>query len=190
MAGLCFTDSIESSFKDGYKGIGQINQSAGFMNNQANVVNAAVVSSCDPLVTAEVVEVQWNKGLSRIDPLLSSFNESINNSFIGFSGVGQANQTAGFANNQNNVVNVAFGTKGALVATSDVILEQVNVNNNVCLTGITSKCYVNASFNAFTGIGQANQSSGSFNNQANIVSFAGTSGSPTGSTGGGSYGGR
>ena len=73
---------------------------------------------------------------SQIDPLLSSFiRHRLTTLLIGFSGVGQANQTAGFANNQNNVVNVAFGTKGALIATSDAVLEQVNVNNNVCLTG-------------------------------------------------------
>jgi hypothetical protein len=171
---VTISDSIRDSFNDSYKGIGQINQSAGFMNNQANVVNAAITGKYDPLLTAEVVEVQWNKGLERNDPYASSFSDSIRDSFNCFTGVGQANQSAGFANNQNNVVNVAFGKNGALIATSDVILEQVNVSNNICLSGVSSTTTVGGSFNGFTGIAQANQSSGSYNNQANIVSFAGT----------------
>jgi hypothetical protein len=176
LVALCgFTDYIYNSFGNAYRGIGQANQSAGFMNNQANVVNAAVVGKADPLCTAEVVEVQFNSGVkNNADPILSCFSDTIDLSFNGFCGVGQANQSAGFANNQNNVVNVAFATNPALIATSDVILEQVNVNNSICLLGVSSNCTVTNSFNGFTGVGQVNQSSGSLNNQANIVSFAGS----------------
>jgi hypothetical protein len=177
---IFLSDSIRNSFYN-FHGIGQANQSAGYMNNQANVVNAAVVSTTKPYVSAEVLDMQLNDGLKvtqsdpagfRLDP---AYFDTICNSFNAFTGVGQVNQSAGFANNQNNVVNVAFGTKGAMIATSDTVLEQVNINNNVSLRNVVSSCVLSDSFNgSFTGIGQVNQSSGSFNNQANVVSFAGT----------------
>ena len=168
-------DLIVDSFT-GYKGIGQANQAAGPMNNQGNVVNAAVTSKQNAYASAEVTDVQFNDGLCydpEKDPF-SSFNDKIERSFNRFEGVGQVNQSAGFANNQNNVVNVAFSTNGAMVATSDVQLEQVNVKNVVISSFICTTNTAKESFNGFTGVGQMNQSAGNFNNQANIVSFAGT----------------
>jgi hypothetical protein len=170
-----YSDKIANSFNE-FKGIGQINQAAGSMNNQANIVSAAVTDKKDAWANAEVIDFQLNDRLvfdPKVDPA-TSFTALIDNSFNKFTGLGQVNQSPGMANNQNNIVTIAFSTNGAKVAEADVNLDQVNVNNTVSDTLVTRTNTVNYSFNGFTGIAQANQSAGNFNNQANIVAFAGT----------------
>jgi len=171
-----YSDKIECSFND-FKGIGQVNQAAGSMNNQANIVSAAVTSKENVWANAEVIDYQLNVHLvydpKTIDPN-ANFSSLIEGSFTKFTGLGQVNQAPGFANNQNNVVAIAFSNCGAKVAEADVNLDQVNVNNYVNDNCIVRTNLVTDSFNGFTGIGQVNQSAGNFNNQANIVAFAGT----------------
>jgi hypothetical protein len=114
---------------------------------------------------------------------------TIANSFNCFDGIGQVNQSPGSMNNQNNVVAVSAGLTGSgspcgwwgssengLLATNDTFLAQNNVDNWAFPSGAYNSNLITGSFNGFTGIGQANQSSGSMNNQANIVSvsFAGS----------------
>ncbi len=172
---VTYTDKILNSFT-GFTGIGQANQAAGSMNNQGNVVSAAVTNKANAWANAEVIDFQLNDGLA-VEPKTNdpaTFTDLIDTSFNHFTGVGQVNQASGFANNQNNIVAIAFSTNGALVAESDVHLEQVNVNNFVRDTNVTRTNTITGSFNGFTGIGQANQSAGNFNNQSNIVAFAGT----------------
>jgi hypothetical protein len=170
-----YKDSIKESFSE-FKGIGQTNQAAGSMNNQANVVAAAVTNKENAWANAEVIDYQLNDQLS-VDPSNGygdPYADSIDNSFNKFSGVGQSNQAAGFANNQNNIVAIAFSTKGAKVAEADVNLDQINVNNFISDSYVKRDNTVYKSFNYFQGIGQSNQSAGNFNNQSNIVAFAGT----------------
>ena len=171
-----YSDKIYKSFSD-FKGIGQANQAAGSMNNQANIVSAAVTNKENAWANAEVIDYQLNDHLvfdpKAVDPL-TSFTALIDYSFNRFSGVGQANQAPGMANNQNNIVAIAFSTNGAKVAEADVNLDQINVNNYVRDTGVNRTNTITESFNNFQGIGQVNQSAGNFNNQSNIVAFAGT----------------
>ncbi len=182
-----YLDKIKDSFT-GFKGIGQANQAAGSMNNQGNVVSAAVTDKQAAWANAEVIDYQLNDHLAfepNIDPG-ATFTDLIDNSFNKFSGVGQANQASGMANNQNNIVAIAFSTNGAKVAESDVNLDQVNVNNFIFDSGVTRTNTITGSFNNFQGIGQVNQSAGNFNNQSNIVAFAGTrGGGSSGSSSGG-----
>jgi hypothetical protein len=170
-----YRDLIQNSFNE-FKGIGQVNQAAGSMNNQGNVVSAAVTNKEAAWANAEVIDYQLNDHLvfDPSDGKGDPFTDRIENSFNKFTGVGQANQAAGFANNQNNIVAIAFSTNGALVAESDVNLDQINVNNAVTDINVVRTNTVTNSFNGFTGIGQVNQSSGNFNNQSNIVAFAGS----------------
>jgi hypothetical protein len=181
-----YSDKIQYSFNE-FKGIGQANQAAGSMNNQANVVSAAVTNQRAAWANAEVIDYQLNDHLvfdpKAVDPA-ASFTDLIDNSFNKFSGVGQANQAAGMANNQSNIVAIAFSTNGAKVAESDVNLDQVNVNNFLSDSGVTRTNTITNSFNNFQGIGQANQSAGNFNNQSNVVAFAGgKSGGASGGSG-------
>ncbi len=177
LSGNTYLDKIFSSF-DNFKGIGQANQAAGSMNNQGNVVSAAVTNKAAAWANAEVIDYQLNDHLAiepkAVDPSSPTFTDLIDRSFNDFSGVGQANQAAGMANNQNNIVAIAFSTNGAKVAESDVNLDQINVNNFLFDSGVTRTNTITGSFNNFQGIGQANQSAGNFNNQSNIVAFAGT----------------
>lgn len=174
-SGVDYKDLIQDSFSS-FQGIGQVNQSAGSMNNQGNVVSAAVTNKEAAWANAEVIDYQLNDGLNVVknDPAPDPYVDKIDNSFNKFSGVGQANQAAGFGNNQNNIVAIAFSTGGAKVAESDVNLDQINVNNRIGDYNVTRTNTVTNSYNGFTGIGQANQSTGNFNNQSNIVAFAGS----------------
>lgn len=164
-----YSDLIEKSFNN-FNGIGQANQAAGSMVNQANVVSVAVASKDAAWASSEVIDFQLNDGCGfDPDPTRANFADKIDGSFNDFKGIGQANQSAGMANNQNNVVSIA-ASKGVMVAESDVRLQQVNVNNGLYDSNIVRTNTITGSFNSFKGIGQVNQSAGSFNNQSNVVS--------------------
>lgn len=167
-----YDDKIYDSFNK-FAGIGQVNQAAGSMNNQANIVSVAFVTGAKAWANSEVIDVQLNDHLRdpNGDPYGNQFTDLIEKSFNDFTGIGQVNQASGMANNQNNVVSIA-ASKGMLVAESDVFLDQVNVANFLGDSGVTRTNTITASFNGFKGIGQANQSSGNFNNQSNVVSVA------------------
>jgi hypothetical protein len=174
------TDNITDSFV-GFTGIGQVNQAAGYANNQGNVVAAAVVQAREVAAMTEVGVDQENYS-NCYDASLTFTFDTITNSFNCFTGIGQANQSAGSMNNQNNVVAISAGLADSspcdgyrgsdLVATNDTYLTQTNTCNDVKACGVVNANTVTASFNGFTGIGQANQSAGSMNNQANIVSIS------------------
>jgi len=177
-----YSDKIECSFNEGFKGIAQVNQASGSLNNQGNIVSAAVTDKDSAWANAEVIDYQLNDRLIVVDDPkvatdpLSLSTARIDGSFNGgFTGLAQVNQSPGFANNQNNIVAIAFSTNGAKVAEADVNLDQINVYNTVTDVLVCRTNTVNDSFNGgFRGIAQVNQSAGNFNNQANIVAFAGT----------------
>jgi hypothetical protein len=58
------------------------------------------------------------------------------------------------------------------VAVNDTYLTQKNTLGWASVSFAINSNNINDSFNGFTGIGQVNQSAGSMNNQANIVSIA------------------
>lgn len=167
-----YDDKILGSFND-FAGIGQVNQAAGSMNNQANIVSAAFATGAATWASSEVIDFQLNDHMrfDPVDPYGNQFTDMIDGSFNNFTGIGQANQAAGMANNQNNIVSIA-ASKGMVAAESDVFLDQVNVGNFLLDSGVSRTNTINASFNGFKGIGQANQSAGNFNNQSNVVSVA------------------
>jgi len=175
-----FEDSICGSFNN-FEGIGQANQAAGYAVNQGNVVAiAATEGTKKSAAMTEVGVEQTNTGnMLYSDPYcFFAGTESvakIDNSFNRFDGIGQANQSPGSMNNQNNVVAVSAGLETGVLATNDTFLTQNNVFNCANVSFATNSNLITGSFNGFTGIGQTNQSSGSMNNQANIVSvsFAG-----------------
>ena len=200
-----FADNMSGSFV-GFIGIGQSNQAAGQMNNQGNVAAVAFVSDNDAYSSALTAVGVSNKNneytanhkkdslgcytdwwtpaatLTQTDNLL--------NSFTGFIGIGQSNQSAGSMNNQNNAVAVAAGVKddpgstsgwagyfkgtGSMVAMAASELAMTNSCNKFQLDKATFTNNMSGSFNGFVGIGQSNQSAGNMNNQANVVSVAAT----------------
>lgn len=200
-----FADNMTGSFA-GFIGIGQSNQAAGQMNNQGNVAAVAFVSNNDAYSSALTAVGVSNKNneysanhkkdgfggytdwwtpattVTQTDTML--------NSFTGFIGIGQSNQSAGSMNNQNNAVAVAAGVQddpgsakgwggdfkggGSMVAMAASELAMTNSCNKFQIDKATFTNNMTGSFNGFVGIGQSNQSAGNMNNQANVVSVAAT----------------
>jgi len=177
-------DSIAGSF-NGFTGIAQANQAAGSLNNQGNIV-AVAATSAGAVTDSLTKETRDPKGLSHTEVAVEQVNtdncltsilvthrDTISGSFNGFTGIGQVNQAAGFMNNQNNVVAISANLDGpGLVALNDTFLTQQNAGNTATLVAVNYNATIEGSFNGFTGIGQVNQSPGSMNNQANIVSIS------------------
>jgi hypothetical protein len=170
-----YTDNLTNSFT-GFTGIGQANQASGYLNNQGNIVAAAVVSTDKAAAMTEVGVDQTNYFNTMYSELDYSV-DTITSSFNDFTGIGQANQSAGHMNNQNNVVALSAGLGDScyadeFVAVNDTYLTQKNTLGWASVSFAINSNNINDSFNGFTGIGQVNQSAGSMNNQANIVSIA------------------
>jgi hypothetical protein len=114
------TDSLTASF-NGFKGIGQNNQSAGSMNNQNNMVAVAAGIVVDPYVggsrsfgdlckdavAVSASELALNNTCNTFCVGKAEFTNTMYGSFSNFSGIGQSNQSAGNMNNQANVISVA-----------------------------------------------------------------------------------
>jgi hypothetical protein len=183
-------DTMSGSFNN-FTGIGQANQAAGFMVNQGNVVAIAATEGTKKSAAMTEVGVEQTNKYNDYYYSARCYDHNwttIECSFNGFDGIGQANQSAGSMNNQNNVVAVSAGLSGSgsacgwwgssengLLATNDTFLAQNNVDNCATVYNAYNSNLITGSFNGFCGIGQANQATGSMNNQANIVSvsFAG-----------------
>lgn len=174
---------INTSFND-FAGIGQANQAAGSLNNQGNIVAVAATSAgtltdslgafrdSEALSHTEVAVEQVNTDNCLISILVTHL-DTITGSFNNFAGIGQANQAAGFMNNQNNVVAISANLEGpGVVALNDTFLTQQNAGNSAIMVAVNYNATIDGSFSGFQGIGQVNQSPGSMNNQANIVSIS------------------
>jgi hypothetical protein len=184
-----FSDTMSASFNN-FTGIGQSNQAAGSMNNQGNTVAVAYVSNDKTYAsslaavgdTIDHNAITVNFGIGTLTQ-----SNTMTNSFQGFIGIGQSNQSAGSMNNQNNAVAIAAGVGAAstpdkygytkdsgigssvAVAASELALN--NTCNTFCVGGkVSFTDTMTGSFTGFKGIGQSNQAAGNMNNQANVVS--------------------
>jgi hypothetical protein len=120
-------DNMCGSF-DFFTGIGQSNQAAGSMNNQANAVAVAYVSNAQTYASSLAAVADNNKDNNirvtygredndhqdnnRCDPkpiAVLTQTDSMSFSFNCFTGIGQSNQSAGSLNKQDNVVAIAAG---------------------------------------------------------------------------------
>jgi hypothetical protein len=172
-------DTIENSVFDN-DGITLLNQSSGNMNNQSNVVSAAVGE--DGFTEAQA-SVEQNNGavnvengdqpndvtsnnVNRYDHITSSINSN--------TGITAVNQSCGNMNNQTNVVALAAGVNGSNVVLSEADLGQAVAANTVTETNVNKGDYIYDSINSNHGVTAVNQSSGNMNQQANVVSIAGT----------------
>jgi hypothetical protein len=174
------TNEICTSF-NGFAGIAQVNQAAGSLNNQGNVVAVAVTNSNGfnsyTLSHAEVAIEKVNT-FNVVDIDDTTYTDQICTSFNGFSGIAQVNQASGHMNNQNNAAGIAanLGNRGA-VALTDSYLTMTNTNNRAEFGdeegSVVFTASIGGSFNGgSSGIAQVNQSPGSMNNQANSVAIS------------------
>lgn len=169
-------DAIDGSFA-GFVGIAQVNQAAGSLNNQGNVMAAAVTNDANSKAVAhsQAAVEAINLGNTHTSGETSgdSLSDSICNSFAGFQGIAQVNQASGYLNNQNNAASIAATLNGnGLVALSDAFLTMHNAENNYNAYYGERTAAIGNSFNNAAGIAQVNQSPGSMNNQANVVSIS------------------
>jgi hypothetical protein len=106
-------DTINGSF-NGFTGIANVNEAAGYLNNQGNAV--AIAGGIDQNIVkaaSNVMLAQNNAFNSVLDGGAANFpgnatSDAMNNSFGNAFGVANVNQAAGSLNNQKNVVAIAF----------------------------------------------------------------------------------
>lgn len=165
-----FIGSIRDSVNDN-TGITQVNQAAGDLNNQGNVVAVAAVDGEFAFADAQAAAQQTNVDLT-LDDLLAVHKDRIEDSINGNSGIVGVNQAAGALNNQTNAVAVSAGLEGMNVAMAESDLGQFNTNNVAFEFAAVKNDVIVGSINGNTGVVGVNQSAGSLNNQANIVSIA------------------
>jgi hypothetical protein len=165
--------TINDSFNDNTGVIG-VNQNAGLLNNQGNVVAVAFADAdvgALRINDADVVQrLDANSLTTSIDRLSVGINDSFNN-IVGILGV---NQVAGSLNNQANVVALTFGADAGPAATllSEAVLAQVGDegdNELVENKPTANSIQTNNSFNNFTGVAQVNRVVGNFNQVANVL---------------------
>ena len=174
---LRLSSEISGSINDN-SGVVQLNQDSGNMVNQGNVASVAVTGSESALVDASAGTTQINEDNISITTVpfdLRNWNKQglIDNSINGNSGIIHVNQNTGDANNQLNQTNVAFG-EGAISAMADSELGQFNAYNEVFDQNTQKRDRILNSVSGNSGIVTVNQASGKFNNQATIISFAGS----------------
>jgi hypothetical protein len=110
-------------------------------------------------------------------------SDTISESFNGFSGIANVNQSAGSLNNQGNAVAIAGGVDQVLAkAATSVMLAQANAYNTMTEStagpnigagagNTTNDTISNNAFGGAFGVFNVNQSSGSLNNQKNVVAI-------------------
>lgn len=102
----------------------------------------------------------------------ASLSDTIDDSFSDGTGVVGVNQASGSLNNQNNALAVALGDH-VVHALGEADLGQYNTFNQVDVTDqVRTDTISGGSFANFQGVAMVNQSSGSINNQANVVDLA------------------
>jgi hypothetical protein len=172
-------------------GVTQVNQDVGNANNQANSLSVAV-SVTQAFFTESMIEVEQytignrvnTDGTATFVVGLGHQNKAsiINASIVANVGVTQVNQSSGNANNQLNAVDLGIGANSA-VALSEAALGQTNSGNRTDEIATVRTSSIVNSVNANIGITSVNQSSGNMNNQATVISIAGSFGFPTTTTG-------
>jgi type II secretory pathway predicted ATPase ExeA len=149
------------------KDIGQTNQPASSVKNQAKMVDEEITDKQEVLENSKVADIYLKRGMGN-DPIISKFTNKFDLSFNNFSVVSKTYRAA-FQKDQNTFIPPSI--TGVPTALSEVQLEQVNVNTSLPFYKLNSTCKLDNSFNGFTCLGRINQSTGSVNNQTNIVSF-------------------
>jgi hypothetical protein len=161
-------------------GILGLNQDAGNMVNQANVVSFGFTDSPTAFTEAQAAVEHLNTDNSVFQNESATFDienptpdrsATITGSINSNSGIVGVNQNAGNMNNQTNAVALAVGA-GAFVALSEADLGQFNSGNTIEEVATVKLDLIQDSITGNAGIVGVNQSSGNMNNQAAAVSFA------------------
>lgn len=164
-----------SSF-NGVDGIISINQAPGSMNNQGNSVSISFAadgadsllrsaSSFNQSSSGNTLNAEGAEGFTRSNTIKA-------NAFNGLSGVIGVNQSAGNLNSQNNITCISTGGN-PVVSLSPADLGMISGQNTVFEAGVSKIDTINSfAFEGVSGIVSINQSSGSMNNQVNMINIS------------------
>ena len=161
-------------------GVVQLNQDVGNMVNQGNVASVSVATgdSFSTFTDANSAAEQVNEDNTSTTTVVFQEDQTatkradITDSINGNSGIIHVNQNTGDMNNQLNANSVAI-SEGAIVALADAALGQFNTGNSTGDVNTFKFDTIAGSVNGNSGIINVNQASGSMNNQATTISFAG-----------------
>lgn len=190
--GLDYDASLSSSVNFN-RGVWGVNQDAGNMTNQGNVVSIAGVSDQFEVFAQSQAHADQSNTNNRAveeellrdlqgDPVSDLVNTpaslfatnksaSIVGSINANTGVINVNQNSGNMNNQSNGVAAAIGI-GAEFAMSEGDLGQENSGNFVNELETVKVSSIQGSVNGNVGVINVNQSTGNMNNQGNVVSIS------------------
>ncbi len=169
------TDEILNSINHNL-GITTVNQAAGNMNNQGNVISVAVdaavfVPGDDGFAESQASgdQVMKHNDINTINILFRDalIDHSVNHN----TGLTLVNQSVGNMMNQANAVSIAVSLLPG-VALSEADLGQVNKHNDVVESDVIKNVLVDHSINHNIGVTQVNQAAGNNGNQANVFSIA------------------
>ncbi|MCL4684452.1 hypothetical protein KJ059_06820 [Myxococcota bacterium] len=150
-------------------------ESGGFAHAQVSVQQ---INGWDPSTRTpennEISQVPTVFGNEYVNVFGATLTDDITGSFIDGSGIAGVNQAAGSLNNQNNALSIAVA-EPAVYALGESNLGQFNTYNTVdVIDQLRTDQITGGSFDGFAGVAMVNQSSGSINNQANVVDIATT----------------
>jgi len=169
--------AIQDSFQDN-RGIVNVNQSSGNLNNQANV-RVLTLQDGAPGADAVLHELEgWGTARRQDNTLLSTGGARearMTNSFGGTVGIVGVNQSAGSLNQQANVLVLGLGVslEAGMASLGDSSLGEVNAGNSLTQGQAGSRAdIISDSFLNFRGIAQVIQSSGDLNVVGNYLAVS------------------
>jgi hypothetical protein len=160
---------ILNSFR-GFTGIAQVNQAAGFLNNQANLMGITDVRNGG--VTHSSLSSQSQVRNNVLTTSNNTYQAAITgNSFAAGTGVAMVNQAAGNMNAQLNAFNISIGGRRSL---TDNQLSAVEANNTIARDPEATNNYSTkldlegGAFKNFTGLVSTNQVAGNMNQVSTV----------------------
>jgi len=163
---------IQDSF-NGNTGVFGVNQDAGNLNNQANVV-AFVVGGGNVAAQNLSISIDVEEHDNVVLSTNSTTQEIIDGSFIGTTGIVGVNQSAGNGNNQINAfamgMGVLLGTDAIVL--NDIDLEVVTTDEEPDVEPDYVPPAIVDSFQDFRGVAQVTQASGNLNSVRNVLSVS------------------
>ena len=160
---------ISNSFR-GFTGIAQVNQAAGYMNNQSNVMGITDVRNGG--ATRGSLSGQSQVTNNTLTTSNNTYQTAITgSSFAGGAGVAMVNQVSGNMNAQSSAFNMTIGGKRSL---TDTQLSAVEANNSITKTRQrqtntpTKLDLEGGAFKNFTGMVSTSQVAGNMNQVSTV----------------------
>ena len=161
-----------SAFND-VEGIINLNQAPGSMNNQGNSVSVSFAKDDNNTFLHSGASLSQSSSGNRVSERNAIVSNTIKaDAFNNVAGIVGINQSAGNANSQNNIACISIGGNPVTsLALAD--LGMISGNNTVIETGVSKTDTISSfAFERVSGIISINQSSGSMNNQVNVINIS------------------